>query len=145
MNGVVVQAQNELSSMSNEKIDRVRALEKEAMLYPQAVLQTSHEFHAGVYARTVFLPAGMMITGALIKIPTLVTTSGDLLCYTDNGVVELEGYRVLKAAAHRKQIFVAKKDSFITMIFATTATTIEDAEREFTDEYDLLLTSRERA
>ena len=144
MNKVVTHEQSILSSMSNDKIDLVRSIEIEAIKYPQAALETSHTFHAGVYARTIFLPAGMMITGALIKIPTTVITSGNLLAYTDDGVVELHGYMVMKAEANRKQVFVAKSDSFITMFFATSAATVEEAEREFTDEYSLLLTSRER-
>jgi len=143
MNQLAPYEQSPLGAMSNSKIDLVRALEAEAMAMPQEQLSTNHTFHAGTYARTVFLPAGMMITGALIKIPTTVITSGSLIAYTEEGAVELEGYRVMKAEANRKQIFVAKADSFITMVFATSATTVEEAEREFTDEYGLLLTSRE--
>jgi hypothetical protein len=84
----------------------------------------------------------MMITGALIKIPTVVITSGSLIAYTGEGLKPLDGYNVIKAEAGRKQAFVAKTGSYITMIFATSATTIEEAEREFTDEYELLLTNR---
>ena len=39
---------------------------------PQVAIQTTHHFHAGLYSRTIRIPAGVMITGALIKIPTLL-------------------------------------------------------------------------
>lgn len=131
-----------IKSMDVAAIDQVRALEDAAMKMPNVQLKTDHTFHAGVYTRTIFLPTGMMITGALIKIPTVVITSGSLIAYTGEGLKPLEGYHVLQAEAGRKQAFVAGADSYITMIFATNATTIEEAEREFTDEYELLLTNR---
>ena len=48
--------------------------------------------------------------------------------------------RVLLAG---KQIFISKTPVIITMTFPTSAKTIEEAEREFTDEHELLLSRRQ--
>jgi hypothetical protein len=52
--------------------------------------------------------------------------------------VHVQGYAVLPASAGRKQAFVAQADTRLTMVFPTSAKTVEQAEREFTDEIYLL-------
>lgn len=89
------------------------------------------------------VPAGCMITGALIKIPTILVISGDVIAYIGEETVELSGYNVIQAYAHRKQAFVAVTDTFLTMVFPTSATDIESAESEFTDETEKLITRKE--
>ena len=132
-----------IGPMKAEAIDLVSLLEGEASLLPQVDVQTKHTFHAGIYARTVMIPAGAMITGTLIKIPTLLILSGDALVYLGDGHVRLTGYHVISASAHRKQVFIAYVDTHLTMVFATEATTVEDAENTFTDEAHLLLSRRQ--
>jgi hypothetical protein len=136
-------AERRIAAMRPEAIDLVRRLEGEASTLPQVRIETTHTFHAGLYARTVRIPAGSMITGTLIKIPTLLIFQGDALVYLGDGHVRLKGYHVLEASAGRKQVFVAHADTWLTMVFATTATTVEDAETEFTDEAHLLLSRRQ--
>lgn len=132
----------DLVAMSDTAIGRVRALEGAALALPQVDIQTDHVLHAGVYTRTVMVPAGVVITGVLVKIPTVVIVSGEAIVYGEQGAMPLSGYTVLQAAAGRKQAFVAVTDIHITMTFATTAKTVEEAEAEFTDEADLLVSRR---
>ncbi|NQW53016.1 MAG: hypothetical protein HQ465_17410 [Rhodospirillales bacterium] len=134
-----------IASMSSAAIDRVCRLESLASVLPQAAIGTDHVFHAGVYARTIKVPAGVMITGVLIKIPTLLIVHGDALVHVESGPLELHGYNVVPASAGRKQAFVALTDTHLTMIFATDACDVDAAEREFTDEFDKLMTRRETA
>lgn len=98
-------------------------------------IRLDHVLHGGMYSRTLHIPAGAWICGALIKVPTLVITQGDLLM----GDTHLPGYHVLPAHAHRRQVFAAYADSKITMVFACDAATVAEAEREFTDEWELLI------
>jgi hypothetical protein len=63
--------------------------------------------------------------------------------YGDDGAVPLEGYNVFSAAAGRKMAFVALSNTSMTMLFATQAKTVAEAEAEFTDEVDMLMTRRE--
>lgn len=121
-----------------EGLSKVYELEAKAGELPQLDLPIKHTFHAGMYTRTITVPAGVFITGALIKIPTMLIVNGDCLIYTGAEAKRLTGYHVMTAAAGRKQAFVAISDTQITMAFATDAVTVEDAEREFTDEVDKL-------
>lgn len=124
-------------------LEKIRRLETEAFKMPQVRLETTHVFHAGMYARTCKVPAGVLITGALIKIATLLIVEGDAMVYVNDGAVRMEGYNVLSASAGRKQAFLAMRDTYITMVFPTENTTVEDAEDEFTDEADNLQTRRD--
>jgi hypothetical protein len=127
-------AATRIDAMSHDAIDRVRRLEDAALALPQVPIETTHVLHAGLYARTIRVPAGVLITGVLIKIATLVIVDGDVLMHVVGSPVRLEGHHVLPAAAGRKQAFLARTDTHITMIFATAARSVEAAEREFTDE-----------
>lgn len=131
-----------IATMSEDAVERVRDLESVMMTLPQLEVTTEHVFHAGMYARTVRLPADHVLTGVFIKIPTMVIVHGDAAVYTGEGTLELTGYNVLAASAGRKQVFVSRTDTHITMIFPTSAKSIEQVESEFTDEVDLLLSRR---
>lgn len=132
-----------IPAMTPAAIDRVRLLEGERAALPQVPIRTEHLLHAGMYARTVYVPAGVLITGVLIKVATVLIVEGDALIYLGHEKpLEVAGYNVLPASAGRKQAFVARSDMRLTMIFPTTAATVEEAEREFTDEVDLLASRR---
>ena len=127
-----------LPTMSLASVDVVSRLAEEARKIPQVQIKITHVLHAGTYARTAHIPAGVMITGVLIKIPTILIVSGECLVYIGDDVRELRGYNVLSANAHRKQVFIAKSDTDMTMFFASSAKTVEEAEEEFTNEYENL-------
>ena len=128
--------------MSEESIDKVCHLESESKKLPQIEINTSHIIHGGMYARTILLPANTLLTGALIKIATLLIVQGDVIVYIGDDIIELSGYNVLPAQAHRKQAFTARTDTYMTMIFPSTAKNIKIAESEFTDEADMLLSRK---
>lgn len=110
---------------------------------PQVAIQTTHHFHAGLYSRTIRIPAGVMITGALIKIPTLLIVSGHASVFIGGESRLLCGYHILPGQAGRKQVFIAHKDTDLTMVFASSASTVEQAESEFTDETSLLMSRQQ--
>ncbi|MDR1351525.1 MAG: hypothetical protein LBJ59_12265 [Zoogloeaceae bacterium] len=122
-----------------ETLDGIRAFEDLLSQLPQADIVTRHVFHAGLYARTITIPAGVVLTGALIRRATLLVFSGHATMLTDDGAKTLRGYHVIPASAGRKQVFLAHADTELTMIFPTDARTVEEAEAEFTDEYERLL------
>ena len=83
--------------------------------------------------------AGVVTTGALIKIPTTLTVSGTATIIVGNkDRITVDGFMVVPAMADRKQVLVAHTDTFISMSFVTSARTVADAEAEFTDETDML-------
>ena len=123
-----------LPAMTDTAIDRAYEVEDRILGMPQVELPVSHALHAGMYHRTITIPAGVAITGALIRVPTLLIVDGDCEVFTGNEVAKLEGHNVLQCHPHRKQVFLAHSDTHLTMIFPTHAATVEEAENEFTDE-----------
>lgn len=132
-----------LSATSPESLAKIDLLQGLLLDTPQLPLETAHVLHAGVYARTIRMPAETVLTGALIKIPTLLVVSGVANVWTDQGWLRLSRYTVLPGMAGRKQIFVARTAVDMTMMFPTQAKTVDEAEREFTDEYELLMSRRQ--
>lgn len=137
-------ASTQIAAMSEAAVDQVRRLEEALLDSPQFEIPTEHVLHAGMYSRTVRIPAGVVITGALIKIATLLIVNGDVSVFTGGETLRLTGYHVIPASAGRKQAFIAHADTTLTMLFPSQAATVEQAEAEFTDEADLLL-SRQSA
>lgn len=109
----------------------------------QVDIPTDHVIHGGMYLRTITMPPGTVLMGALVKIPTTVITVGAAKVYVGGVWREVTGYNVLPARARRKQIFVSIGALIVTMMFPTKARTVEEAEREFTDEHELLLSHRQ--
>jgi hypothetical protein len=126
-----------------ETIQALDQVQDVLMAMPQVPLMTEHVIHGGIYARTVRLAPGVAITGALVKVPTILSVHGHAQVFVGSEWQELVGTNVIAASAGRKQLFVALSPVVITMVFKTTAKTVEEAENEFTDEADLLLSRRE--
>ena len=117
-------------------------MEREMRKHPQVNIDTEHCFHAGMYARTIVIPANTALTGVLIKIPTLLIVEGSVWVTIGDEVRLIMGYEVIPCAANRKTAYMTRCETRVTMIFTTRAETVEAAESEFTDEPDLLMTRR---
>lgn len=106
---------------------------------PQIELKTEHVLHAGMYARTVRLDARVAIVSVLIKVPTILTVNGKCRVFAGETWRDFDGYHVMPANAGRKMIYITFAPTEITMVFPSRAKTVEEAEREFTDEHEGLL------
>ncbi len=131
-----------LPAITPSLLSKVNQFEAFAMTAPQVELRIEHIIHGGLYARTLWLPSGVTITGSLLKRATTLIVSGRAWMLINDGWAELEGYNVIPASTGRKQIFVSA-GAVMTMIYATSAKTVEEAEAELTDEADLLLSHRQ--
>lgn len=120
-------------------LEATRKVEAVLKGMPQVDLETTHSLFAGIYSRTVCLPPGVMITGVLIKIPTVLTIVGDLTLTVGDHVERVKGFRLFECAPNRKQIMFAHDVSYVTMSFASDAKTVEEAEEQFTDEFENLM------
>jgi hypothetical protein len=134
-----------LPATTPEMVEALVALEDKMIGREPVELPTEHVIHAGMYARTIAMPAEMVLTGALIKRATLVVVTGSAAILVGDQWLKLEGYNVIPASAGRKQVFVSYSTVIITMLFPTQAKTVEEAEREFTDDADRLLSRRQNA
>ena len=135
----LVAAHGRITAMTPEAIDRVRDLEAVLLDLPQVEIATEHVLHGGMYARTICIPAGVALTGVFIRVPTILVFDGHA---TLNGGEELAGYHVIAASANRRQAFIARADTRLTMVFATDSSSIEEAEDQFTDEVHLLFSRK---
>ena len=128
-------------AMAPAAIAKVREIEDFFLAtQPQIDLKMHHLIHGGMYARTCRIPAGFIITGALIKIPTTLVIDGECFIWLGDEGRHLKERTVVAASAGRKQAFRAVSDTHITMLFPTQARTVQDCEREFTDDWQRLAT-----
>lgn len=132
-----------LPATDEDLLPSIEAVQDAFLKQEQVPIPTQHTLHAGMYARTITMPSHTILVGTLIKIPTMVITVGSAKVLVGRDWADVDGFQVLPAEAHRKQIFVSRSAFIITMIFPTNATTIGEAEDEFTAEGDLLLSRRQ--
>lgn len=144
MSNLSIRQNPTIPATSNHILDVTRIVESMMKETPQFDLETTHSLFAGIYSRTVRLPAGVMITGALIKIPTVLTIVGDVTLTIGDHVEDVKGFRLFECSPGRKQIMYAKAESYVTMSFASNAKTVEEAEEQFTDEYENLMSRRKK-
>lgn len=136
-----------INAMAPHAVDAVRRLTEASLRFAQLPFVTQHVIHGGMYVRTVTVPPTAIVTGVFVKVPTVLILSGEGVVFTGEAEpLHVRGYNVVPAAAGRKQAFVAISELTLTMMFPTDAKTVEDAERHFTDEIELLcpLTERDR-
>lgn len=134
---------NALPSATPESLEKLLAFEQKVMEQPQLHFQTEHVLHAGMYARTVRLAPGTLIVGVLIKVPTILIVHGKALVFAGEKWYRIEDYQVVPASANRKQVFVAIETTELTMIFPSNARSVREAEDEFTDEVEKLVSRRD--
>jgi hypothetical protein len=141
----IVATGNRIPAMSSDAIAKVNCLAEISRQCEQENIETHHAIHGGMYARTISIKEGVMLTGALIKVPTILVINGDVTVFADNESFRLTGFHAIPASANRKQAFIAHADTAMTMIFKSDATTVHEAENEFTDEADALMSRDEQA
>jgi hypothetical protein len=139
----IVKFNNQLPPTSEETIEKIRIAEERIREHFQIEFCTEHVFHAGMYARTVRIAPNVVFTTVLVKRPTLLISHGKYEMLNGDQWVGMDGYNVLQGSAGRKQIYRTLTEVEWTMIFPTDANTVDEAEAEFTDETDSLL-SRQR-
>lgn len=127
-----------LPAMFDQAIGAVRTMERVLMAREQVPISTSHLIHGGLYTRTIMLPAGAALTGALLKIATVLTVYGHVTVFAGDDEITLSGFHVIPGSAGRKTAFIAHADTWLSMSFPTKAQTVDQAEAEFTDETELL-------
>jgi hypothetical protein len=120
-------------------VEAVRELEGFLLDLPQVEIETTHLIHGGMYARTIFIPAGVIATGANLSLDSIGILFGDLTVTTDEGVQRLTGFNVLAASKGHKRAGIAHADTWWTTVFRTESNNVDDAENEITCESDRLL------
>ncbi len=128
----------------------IEAVREASLRAEQVEIPTEHLLHGGMYARTVRLTPEsdaiddqIVFTSVCIKIPTVLVLNGPGAILTDGGWKRVDGFNVIAGSAGRQSIFVTHgKTVQATMLFPTRAESVDQAEREFTDEVELLFSRK---
>jgi hypothetical protein len=135
----VITSSTDIPPTTPEMIEKLNLLEDRLKEEEQLNITTWHTLHAGIYSRTVLLPKGSVVIGTSLKVATTIIISGEGEVIIGNENKYVKGYKVVTGSADRKQGFIAYEDTYYTMSFKTKAKTIQQAEEEFTDDADTLL------
>ena len=79
-------------------------------------LDTWHHFADGLVARTILIPAGTCLTGAVHREEHLNICHGDITVWTEHGMRRLTGYHVLPSLPGAKRVGHAHADTFWTTV-----------------------------
>ena len=138
----IIKFNNTLPATSPESVEKIKLAEEIIRGRAQIEFCTEHIFHAGMYARTVRIAANVVFTSVLIKRATLLVSQGSYEVFAGDRWARYDGYNVLCGFPGRKQIYRTITEIQLTMIFPTEAASIADAENEFTDESEILLSHK---
>lgn len=126
-----------------ESNEAVAALSEMLLTLPQTDLGTQHLVHAGMYARTIFIPSGTVLTGALTNVDNICVVHGDITVTTDDGPQRLTGFHVLPASSGNRRAGMAHADTWWTTVWRTDLTDVQAIEDSLTPEADKLQTRRD--
>lgn len=125
--------------------DPAKVAELEAMILQrpdQLLLDAQHLVHAGMYARTMFIPAGVVLTGALVDADNVCVMQGDITVTTDEGAKRFTGFHVVPANAGHKRAGYAHADTWWTAFFRTDLQDVAAIEESITKEAARLMSRK---
>ena len=118
-------------------VSKVQALQDVISKMPQYEPETKHTFHAGMYCREVWRPAGVIVVGKIHKKEHFyLIVSGTIAITTDEGVKSVTGPHLLCSKPGTKRAVYAETDALCMTFHVVDAKTIEDAEHELVEEDD---------
>ena len=92
---------------------------------PQAETETRHHFADGIYARELFIPAGVCLVGALHKTNHLFTVSqGECVAVTHEGREEIKAPYMGQTQPGMKRVIYAITDTVWTTFHVTEETDV---------------------
>jgi hypothetical protein len=112
----------------------IERLESAILQGPQVDLNTDQIVNGKVAARTIRIPAGTVLTGAVHNKDSVNIVCGDITVTTDNGPQRFIGYHVLPSLAGTKRAGVAHEDTVWTTLWHTELTDQAAIEDEMTDD-----------
>lgn len=124
---------NELCKPTDGSIEKIELLEAEMRKHETIQLQTSHRFALGLYARELFIPKGVLVTGKIHKFEQInIISQGSVVALTDEGKVQFDAPYSFVSMPGAKRAVYALEDTVWTTIIATDATAdcdLEELER----------------
>lgn len=115
-------------------INRNKVIEAELLMakMPQVELKVNHYFSKDIYARELYIPKGITLTGKIHKFEQLnILTKGKIKVLVDNIIKEIEAPFVVVSPPGTKRIAYALEDCIWITIHGTDQKNIDLIEKEF--------------
>ena len=113
--------------------DQILALEAHMKTLPQVQIPVKHYFAQGVYAREIFIPKGVILTGLIHRQSQInFCLKGDISVATEQGYRRVLGGETIVSPAGIKRAAYAHEDTTWTTVLGTTLTDPQDIEAALT-------------
>ena len=115
-----------------EMLDKILQLEEGLIQEEQIMLDVQHDFAPGIYARTLFIPAGTLLTGKIHRKELMnILVSGTLhITYGDETEV-MDSPKVFNSYKGSKKAIYAETDAVLMNIHPTELDDLDEIEDEF--------------
>ena len=95
----------------------------------QVTLEPTHTFCKGLYARSLFIPAGVVATGKIHKHEHLfMVAQGDVTVWTEEGMQRVQAPYLIQSFPGTKRAALAHTDSLVLAFHPTELTDLEELE-----------------
>jgi len=122
---------------TREQIERLQA---EVAKMPQAELETEHYFHAGMYARKVYRPAGALIVGKVHKKDHFfLCAKGEIIAWTEGGMKHLYAGDIVQSKPGTKRVTLSVTDAIGITLHKTDKTDLDEIEKDLIEPDELAL------
>jgi hypothetical protein len=99
--------------------------------YPQEDLPVQHDFLDGVYMRTVFMKAGLVVVGKIHKQEHVaIISKGSATVLTEHGVVEIKAPHIFKSPPGARRALRIHEDMVWTTVHRSDHTDLESLEAQ---------------
>ena len=92
-------------------------------------LPVRHYFCNGMYARELFIPAGIVLTGAIHKTEHLCVMYGDIEIQSEDGGGRYTGYQTFVSKPGAKRLGYTFSDTYFTTFHPTPLTDVDELEK----------------
>lgn len=125
--------------------ETILRLQTEMAKMPQVTLPTEHHFVKGLYARSLFIPAGTTLVGKIHKSEHFfILVSGDMTLLTEEGMRRVQAPYLACAMPGIKRVGFAHTDSVCLNIHATELTDIAQIEEQLVEKEEIPLITESR-
>jgi len=112
---------SEINARLINKYAGLLRLEREILKFPQIELPIDHSFCNGLYARTISIPAGTLVMGAVHRDECFfLVRYGQLVVTTDENLMVVSAGDMLTSRSESKRAGVAVSDAIVTTFHSNT-------------------------
>lgn len=123
-----------ISELKNNVRHAMSLAQEEMKKLPQVNIEAKHVFVNGMCTRTIMIPKGTTLIGAIHLTDHVNIMCGDITIYSEMGQHRLTGYHVIPSESGTKRMGFAHEDTCWTTILKTDLTSAQEVEKLLTAE-----------